>query len=435
MKLFIILFLCTFFIFGFSHFGVMAFQAMMNDDDSFLEGTMIGVVDVSGKSVNEATQLVDERLTEWLDKTVMKLHFREKSILLENALFRFEIAESVSTASDGQKNEVLVHIDKKSFEESIYEQFPSVSKDDVEIEKLQDALLNNAKMLESGEFDLRLEDYLLSANLVKRELISESTIQLSNSESDLTRMISKVKQIEIPPETQFSLINFITENGLENESSILHNGLATGIYELILPTNFSVIERHIGSEKPGYAKLGFEAKLNLEKNMDLIFVNRNQTSYFIELKRNGDSLLLTLNGPSFLNRYAISTEDEQVFKPKTIKHYHPLLKTGQKNVEQVGKDGMLISVVRAVYDEKGELLKKEAISEDFYPPIPQIEVHALIEKESQTGSPQTEVDGQQDESEIFEEGYTDDDHASEQENDGIFDSGSDLWGKQEEQMK
>lgn len=436
IKLFIILFLCTFFIFSFSHFGASVFQAMINNDNSLSEGTMVGGVDVSGKSENEAIQKVDEQLTEWLETTNMQLHFKEKSILLDNALFRFEISESVTTASIGQKNEVLVHIDNDAFEESMRQNFPSVNKNDLDIEKLHYALLKNAKMLESGKFDISLEDYLYTENLVKNELISESIIQLENSSSALTRLTSKVRKIEIPLESQFSLVNFIIENGLKSESPTLHNALASGIYELVLPTNFSIIERHISNEKPDYAKLGFEAKVDIEKNMDLIFTNMNQTSYFIELKQNGDSLLLSLTGPSFLNKYAIYTKDEQTFKPKTIKHFNPLLKKGQKTVEKEGKDGLLISVFREVYDEKGKLLKKESISEDFYPPIPQIEVYALIEKEAAQPATKFELDSEKDESVNTDENInSDESNVAEQENNGIIDSDNELWGKKKEQMK
>ncbi len=35
---------------------------------------------------------------------------------------------------------------------------------------------------------------------------------------------------------------------------------------------------------------------------------------------------------------------------------------------------------REHYDENGKLLKKELISEDFYPPVHQIEIQGLIEK-------------------------------------------------------
>lgn len=436
MKLFIILFLCTFFIFSFSHFGAKAFQAMTNNDNSLAEGTMIGIVDVSGKTENEAIQIVDEALTSWLDNTANKLYFREKSILLDNALFRFEIAESVRTASSGQKNEVIVHIDSKAFEEIVRQGLPTINKNDFDFDKLQYDLLENANKLQSGDFSFSLEDYAQPGRIVKNKVISESIVQIVDSGSALTRLTNKIKKIEIPSESQFSLISFINDNGLKNESTILHNALASGMYELVLQTNFQLVERHISNEKPEFAKLGFEAKIDIGKSMDLSFANMNRTSYFIEVKQTGDSLHLSLIGPPLLNNYVISTEEE-VFKPKTIKHYNPLLKRGQKSVEKEGKGGMLVSVIRTVYDEKGERLKQETISEDFYPPIPQIEVHALIEKDSsQASETQTDINNEQDDSGASDkENSSGESSISEQDNDGVFDSGNDLWGKPKEQMK
>ena len=53
---------------------------------------------------------------------------------------------------------------------------------------------------------------------------------------------------------------------------------------MILPTNFSIIERNISEELPDYAELGFEAKVNPEKNKDLVFSNGNESSYKIHNK-------------------------------------------------------------------------------------------------------------------------------------------------------
>ncbi len=40
--------------------------------------------------------------------------------------------------------------------------------------------------------------------------------------------------------------------------------------------------------------------------------------------------------------------------------------------------------MREIYTENNELIQTESISEDFYPPVHQVEVHGLIVKQSDT---------------------------------------------------
>ena len=96
------------------------------------------------------------------------------------------------------------------------------------------------------------------------------------------------------------------------------------------------------------------------------------------------SLVVSLQGPSFLQQYKITTQDQQNFKPKTIVQFNPELSSTQKIVEKEGKEGQSIKVVREIYSENNELIQKESISEDFYPPVHQVEVHGLIVKQSDT---------------------------------------------------
>ncbi|HJV17174.1 MAG TPA: G5 domain-containing protein, partial [Bacillales bacterium] len=75
------------------------------------------------------------------------------------------------------------------------------------------------------------------------------------------------------------------------------------------------------------------------------------------------------------NQYKIST-DIQGFKPKTIIQYSPLLASGKVSVTTPGKEGNLVKVYREIY-QSDQLLKKELIAEDYYPPVYRVEIHSL----------------------------------------------------------
>ena len=69
IKLFLILILCSVYIFSFSHFGAFAYDTFFNKNGSFDEGTMIGNVDISGQTKPEASTLLNEKWTNWQNET------------------------------------------------------------------------------------------------------------------------------------------------------------------------------------------------------------------------------------------------------------------------------------------------------------------------------------------------------------------------------
>lgn len=438
VKVFIILVICTFFIFGFSHFGAKAFYSMINSD-IIPDGTSIGAVDISGKTPNEAAKLVDDQLTKWLAETVIGISFKEKTVQLDNVFFQFEVVRSVEEAIEGERNEVRVHIDKDPFVDFLYMNFPTAVSE-IDAEKLISELLTAANYLEIGEYGVELEK-AMPKDANQEEVLNEASAEASDMWSG---NLADQFTINIPARSQFSLLGFLKENGLENESADELSVLATAIYQVILPSNFSILERHISNEKPDYASLGFEARVNPEKNMDLAFANNNDSAFRIEWQYDAGILDVTLLGSPLLYQYPITTKDERNFAPKTIKRIDPLLSPGEVRVQNDGKDGALIKVVRQVYDETGVFLTEEVVSEDYYPPVHRVEIHGVIDEEIESQpngdegySPdEPSLPGEQDDSEEPQEsGKTDHaDDAKETPDDGE-NQYSDLWGKPNEVKK
>jgi hypothetical protein len=196
-------------------------------------------------------------------------------------------------------------------------------------------------------------------------------------------LVERLSPIKVEGHSQVSLLKLIEAQKLVTFSPEAASMLATTIYEAILSSNFTIVERQTGVILPEYASLGIEAKVDLDNHLDLVFVNPNNASYEIKLQRQDNTLTAKLIGSKFLYDYKINLAEKQEFKPKTIIQYSPLLPTNTTNIQQEGKNGFLIKVYRDIYDENGGWLRKEAISEDFYPPVPRIELHALTS--SKTG--------------------------------------------------
>lgn len=435
LKLFLVLVVCVTYIFSFSHFGALAYDSVMNRNDKFSEGTMIGSVSIAEKSQNEAMQLLDEKLTSWLNGTTITLKYKEKSENLDLGMFTFDIENTISQAKHGIQNSV--HVIIQPIDDLIMTISSTLTSDVINIEALENELLRSASMLQSGTIEISLEQFLLDESLNQPEIVSESTIQSEFVEKEMEQFVGK--SIEIAPMTQFSLLNYVEEE-LSEVSALTLSKIATSIYESILPTNFSIIERHISNELPEYATLGYEAKVDIRLKNDLVFSNPNETSYYLEFERVNDSIVVSLLGTKFLNRYNVTPSEQETFRPKIIRQFNPQLGPTEIKVKVEGKDGQLVKVYREHLGEMGELIKKELISEDFYPPVHQVEVQGLIIKEGNSTITPEEDGDILDNSENTEstDGKKDEPKAdSENPSENVSDLpdsniDEDLWGKENE---
>ncbi|MGG0716310.1 VanW family protein [Robertmurraya massiliosenegalensis] len=431
LKLFLVIMISTAYIFSFSHFGTLAYGAIIKNPNLFAEGTKIGSLSVAGKTANEALQLTDEQLTNWLNESTITLKFKEKSELLDLSYLTFDLEGTIQQAKQGQSNPVSVRL--SSLSDVLLTLSSSLSVDTLFLAELEESILQGAMMLESGHYQIRIEDYLLDRDSEELQVISEFQLDSSFVEDELDVFVGKT--IEIEATSQFSLLDYMEEEMGHVSVSTLSK-LATSIYEVILPTNLSIIERHISAELPEYATLGFEAKVDPELNYDLVFSNSNDWNYFIEFEKVNDHLITYLKGPALLNRYMILQEGKESFKYKTILQFGL-----ESKVKVEGKDGQLIKIYREHRDEKGAILKKELISEDFYPPIHQIKVTEYIESTGDatvitpgTETEDVEVDENRESVNTDSSDDMDDDPNSEETDELITDSIEEdsLWGKENE---
>ena len=96
IKLFVVLFLGTAFIFSFSHFGAQAFGNLVNANGKYSDGTTVGDLDVSGKTESDLISLLENKYADWLKNTKMELQYKEKSAPFDLSQFQFRILFPVS---------------------------------------------------------------------------------------------------------------------------------------------------------------------------------------------------------------------------------------------------------------------------------------------------------------------------------------------------
>ena len=433
IKLFVVLFLCTTFIFSFSHFGVKAFEKLTNADGKYSDGTSIGSLNITGKTKEEAMSLLEEKVVGWIRDTSIELQYGEKTVPLDLNQFHLDAKQTVDSIKDGQRNPVFFTIDKLQLEEQIEILFPQINSSDIDFNKLLNSLNEIGSRFEAGSNTLNLyNDYLSADKIQKDAVINTAVVDINDVSVDLQTAIDHNPTIEIPEESTFSLLEFAKNKKIENVGTL--SVMATGIYQAVLPSNFSIVERNIGSSLPNYAALGFEGKVNPNNQTDFIIKNPNKAKYVLELNVESNKLTITLKGEKPLYNYKISIKDERKLRPKTIVQYSPLLLPGKTKIQTMGVEGHIVKVYRDVYQGEA-FIKSELISEDYYPPVLQVELHGLTG--SKQGTTETTGTAGNQAGQVTPNQTTDnsDQTTSPSETGQNIENNSDLWGKPNEEPK
>ncbi|MEH7093892.1 G5 domain-containing protein [Neobacillus vireti] len=375
IKLFIVLVLSTAFIFSTSHFGAKAYEKFSSLDGKYSDGTRIGQIDISGKTATEAASLLEKQYLDWLKETTFTFQYSEKTVPVDLNLFNLDKETTINSIKDGQTNPVYVTMDLTQLEEQVSILFPELTSKDVDFVKLKSSLESNASTLQNSQKIFNLtKDYVLANSVKKDFVINEAVLKLNDIPIELPEFIEKNPEIKIAEGETFSVLDYAKNLKITNAN--LLSLLGTGIYQAVLPTNFTIVDRNISTALPYYAGLGMEARVNPENNMDLIITNPNKTSYTLVLGLKNNQLTMSLKGEKLLYSYKINKIDEQLLKPKTIVQYSPQLKSGNTIVKSAGNDGKYVKIYRNIYQGE-QLLKTEFISEDYYSPSYRVEIHAL----------------------------------------------------------
>ncbi|MBT2636347.1 VanW family protein [Bacillus sp. ISL-39] len=376
VKVSLIIIVFSLFTYSFTYFGASAISSPKNVEPLYSEHTFIGSIDVSNKTKDEAKVLLEANWSEWAPNAKMALLYKEHSYPLMAEDLTLLADQSISSASDGQQNDILIQLEPLNgvLPDQIHKQLNH---------KMLENDLTNAIQSFNENIVIELARYLPPEEPIE---VSAVSYQLKDEYEEVLIFIDSFPSIELGAESQFSLASFVRDSGMPELTDQTYSQIATAIYQAVLPTNFLISERHISRQLPDSSEPGFEAKVQFERKMDFIIYNPNASTYTIEFDWKSPNLEVSVKGAPFLYNYSIHTLDKQEFQPRMIKQFSPLLSAGQKSVKVEGSPGLFVKVVRETHSEKGELMKTEVLSEDFYPPVHRIEVHPLGIAANETGS-------------------------------------------------
>jgi hypothetical protein len=430
IKLFVVLLFSTAFIFSFSHYGAKASEKITNADGKFSDGTTIGALNISGKTEDEAKSLLAAKYVEWVKDSSIQLQYGEKSASFDISQFHLDAIQTVASIKDGQNNPAFISVDPVQVKKQLEILFQKIKTNDIDVKKLTLGLNTTAGLFQPGSQTLDLyNDFLLAGKIKKDAVLNTAVIEMEDVPFGLETVIEKNSEIEISEGTTFSLLEFAEIQKID-DSDIL-NLLATGIYQVVLPSNFSIVERNISGFLPNYSNLGYEAKVNSSKKADLVIANPNKAKYILKLHLEGKQLKVTLTGEQLVYNYKISLKDKQKLAPKTIIQYSPLLLPGKTKIQTKGGVGQIVKVYREVY-QGDEFIKSELISEDYYPPSYRVEIHGLAGS-AQASTQTTDTSGNQvdDSNQTIDTSNPDETSENTQQDP----NDDDLWGKPNEEPK
>lgn len=353
--------------------GIVYFAYNTTKFITYDQDTTIANLYVGGLFGNQAeSQLTRECLT-WRNTASVNLSYQNYIIQLDNKEFQFDTKTSINRIKNESNNKLYVNMEK-TYIDNVLEENTSILKfNDFDIDKIYSDLINQTALL-NYNINIDLGLYINDYENNKQVINSVDIDNLNDASFIAYKFNSSLNEIQIFPKKQFSLLEFI-ENKLSDSDITYTNEelsvIATGIYQLILETNFVNISKNVGLEVPYYTSPGLEANINQENNFDFSFYNPNSYSLFINISYNDsnvNSLKFDLVGLPFINSYEKKIYNKTLEPEEIYWYYESWNNETLPYTYQHGKNGYRSIIVREITDYNNDK-SLVILYEDIYMPI------------------------------------------------------------------
>lgn len=367
--------LFSLFIFSFSYYGTHFYDRLFQSDEFFDEGTRVGIESVEGMTETEAARHLTARVEEWRTQSAVTLRYMEKEAEMNKNLIEFQTTKSVSEVVDGRENNLYAVVSDQLLLAELESQFPGHSWDKTDMKLLAADLSDIGSHLQTGNTAVDLSVYVPKES--QQEMIAE--VLIDGAPSVLQSFVKRNSSILIPSSGIISFNEWMMKTNDQSLDEKSLGLLSSALYQLVLQTNFSVLEKNQSTSLPDYIPLGFEAKVSKSGKQDFVFHNENQTDYTVEWSVSGGRLKGVIKGLPFYYNYQPVLKNKRTIKPKKIVQFSSSVEYGKVRLERMGSNGQMADVYRVV-KERATALKEEQIAADFYAPVHIIELHSSKEK-------------------------------------------------------
>lgn len=391
LKAFLLLFISCASIFIISIGGSFAYEHVFKPEQRLAQHSMIASVQVGRLKQSEAEEMVQAYVNDWKRSATIELYFLDEILFFPVETLDYQIEASIEEALKTGYADISPKVSAAILEEVLQEIAYAEILPWLSLTKLKEGLEKELTSLASDSVSIDLNGYFLEEHRLTEDIVAQATIGPMDSSVYLQGWANALDGTVIEGRKLFSLLDMMEEKG---QGAIKSEGLHTltsAIYQAVLQTNFQVLERHIGRNKLDYVELGYDA-LAAPASMDFKFFNKNFYDYTLGVTFENQQLTVTITGIPFLHSYEIVTEGERVVEPRKIVQFSSNRRPGSSQVIRNGQDGYFVEVYRVTRGFNRELIAKEKIAEDYYPPVHQVIERGLQEPKQQAVEPDPLLD-------------------------------------------
>lgn len=349
------------------------------------KGATVAGISVEGLSDDEAKNKVIQAVQSWQANGAVTLKSSNETFLIPRTSFQFDIEKTLNELEEKTKRRwYRFFLKPKNVHISLYvtlnEKDGIVWPEYVDKKATIEEAVQIARELGDREGKIIYKDNQ-SPNPAK---IANVNFQIPANLSDtvLKNLIMKMNNLQIEPQTDFSLIEHVLEPLNMTKSSEEASFVASALYALTLQTNIEIVERHSQGKVPGYTQAGIEAEVSRAEKKDLKLHNPNLYSYVVKAEKRDSRLAMALHIPEQEASYKYRVENVKEIKPRVVYRYSSKLSPGQKQTIQAGSKGLKVEVYREEISESGSVENVELISRDYYPPKPTIILASSLSNDS-----------------------------------------------------
>ncbi|MET3574634.1 hypothetical protein ACFFIY_11540 [Bhargavaea ullalensis] len=371
--------LSTVFFYLFASGGSLLAGNWLFPSKDFGDNTYIGPYDVSDFKEAQTTKVLGKGVQDLEGRFDVDVYYQDASFKLPPEAVLYDVQGTIDRASTGEENPLVVHVKEEAVRTLLNQNFGMLDFTDDEVAAITSGI---ERRLRNGTMpaNVQISDYLDASRAEKVAAAAQATFSGMPVTEGLQNGLAAIEGYRIEGGSSVSFLRMMEDAHAGSLSEEEMTRLASLLYAAVLKTNFIIDERSISDRLPAGVPVGYEAAINPFTEVDFMFTNPNGTSFNVATQTEGDSVTLSLEGLPFFYEYDTNLTGMENYKPRTIKQYSENVKTVAPRIEEVGEDGIRVTVLKHVYN--GPIEERfEEVSTDFYPPVHRIEVHRLKPEE------------------------------------------------------
>lgn len=348
-------------------------------DESDAESTIAGVK-VAGLDETEMKEALQQAIDTWVAEPITVTD-GVNEILVDPSQFVFDLQgtiEQYATTVDKPwfafwESDRVVHLPLQlNVPEELQNSIATVPSWNAE------ATLNSVATQASFLKEHEISPVLNDLTQIDNERIALSVEEIPTDTTGVSNVVDLLNGTILYPGDTFSFISIVGESSANNEAK---NFVASLVYDVVLNTEFQIVERHSQEKIPTYLEPGINARINTQYNEDLQFLNSSTSPVQINATVEGSTLKVELFANEKTKEVLVQTSNEEI-SPRIINRYSEDLSPGQQQLVQEGENGVRVVVTRII-SENGSTIE-EQISRDYYAPTNRIVMISARQSEETT---------------------------------------------------